>query len=352
MQATTRPSAAMTCAVAICALAASTALAEAPRAPFDAPSTDVGTAWNVLSIPIAGFVIGQNVSSLEYQILPDGYAYVRDPSDLGRTITFWAPVNLPAGAQVGHLYLYAYDSLGNATSRVVADLRRFTGYGSICTDSFCTHPPVPPASESLASTGSNGDNGYTLEGAVLDPPHPIANYRAHYAVVTSFENPSQHGGLAFKGVEICGSARSHPALDGELHRRAPDRAILCGNRSNEGRRHNRWVYADGVLPGQHRHATANGRVLRSRAWLVLAFLIDGRNVACIKDPLTTRPCRTGHHRVIQERIGSRRRSRSPDVSVAPGRPRASVEDAPCRRAGSGSGPHRKGPTLRAATGDA
>ena len=202
MQVTRRLNGAMACAVAICASAASMALAEGPRVPSDNPSADAGTGWNVLSIPAAGFLMSQNVFSMEYQLLPDGYAYVRDPADLGRTITFWAPVNLPSGARVGHLYLYAYDSLGNATSRVVADLRRFTGYGSICTDSFCTHPPVPPASESLASTGSHGENGYTLEGAVLDPPHTISNYRAHYAVVASFENPSQHGGLAFKGVEI------------------------------------------------------------------------------------------------------------------------------------------------------
>src|SRR5687767_9072931 len=90
MQVTRRLNGAMACAVAICASAASMALAEGPRVPSDNPSADAGTGWNVLSIPAAGFLMSQNVFSMEYQLLPDGYAYVRDPTDLGRTITFWA----------------------------------------------------------------------------------------------------------------------------------------------------------------------------------------------------------------------------------------------------------------------
>ena len=207
----TKPSGAIACVVAICALATSAALAQSSSPFSDSSSADVGTGWNILSIPAAAFVLDENLSWLQVPSTPEGYVFPRDPSGFGDTISFWAAVNLPTGAEIGHLYLYAYDVSSNPAARVVAHLRRLTGYGAICTNMFCTHPPIPPAFADLASASTNGAHGYTLESAVLSPPHTIANYRAQYAVVTSFEKVHQYGGLGFKGVEIWWKRQVSPA---------------------------------------------------------------------------------------------------------------------------------------------
>ena len=207
----TKLSGAIACAIAICALATSTGLAQSSPAFSDSSSADIGTGWNILSVPAAAFVLERNLSGFQYQFSPDGYVHPIDPTGTGQTINFWASVSLPTGAEIGHFYLYALDGLSNPSSRVVAHLRRLTGYGSICTPTLCSYPPVPPAYEDVASTSTSGANGYTLESTVVNPPHTIANYRAQYTVVASFENLHQYGGLSFKGVEIWWKRQISPA---------------------------------------------------------------------------------------------------------------------------------------------
>lgn len=198
---------AIACGVVAWGLAASPVSAESSLAlpdhdPAGRVGADVGTGWNILSIPAAAFV-PQN-SSWSYHTDSNGYVY---PSG-APTVGFWAPVSLPAGAGIGRLNLYAYDPQpGSIAGTVSAYLNRLTGYGAVCSQTLCTFPPVPPAHEQIASAGTIGGNGYTYESALVDPPHTVTNYLAQYVVQVSFTG----AGLGFKGVDIWWKRQISPA---------------------------------------------------------------------------------------------------------------------------------------------
>lgn len=207
----TKPWGTTACVFAICAFATSTALAQSATVRPDDTAADVGTGWNILSIPAAAFVLQRNQPGFEYEVSSEGYVYARAASGFGETITFLAPVQLPSGAVLGHLNLYAFNVLNNPFSGVFAQLRRLTGYGAICSGGFCVQPPVPPAFDELASVSTTGPYGYTLESALVEPSHTVANYRAQYVVLVTLVNSYQYGGLAFKGVDIWWKRQISPA---------------------------------------------------------------------------------------------------------------------------------------------
>jgi S-layer homology domain len=201
MKVTQLPSA-IACGIVICAFATSTALAESSPALPDNSGADVGTGWNILSIPAAAFV-PQN-SSWSYHTDANGYVY---PSG-APIVYFHAPVNLPGGASIGFLNLYAYDPQpGSLGGDVTAYLRRLTGYGSVCSQTLCTFPPVPPASEQIAAAHTTGGNGHTYESAIVSPPHTVSNSLAQYVVVVSFTGAA----LGFKGVDLWWKRQISPA---------------------------------------------------------------------------------------------------------------------------------------------
>jgi hypothetical protein len=124
-------------AITICALATSTVLAQSSTALPEGVGADVGTGWNILSIPAAAFV-PQN-SSWSYHTDSYGYVYPSGAS----IVWFHAPVSLPSGAGIGFLNLYAYDPQpGSLGGDVAAFLMRLTGYGSVCTTTLCPDSTV------------------------------------------------------------------------------------------------------------------------------------------------------------------------------------------------------------------
>jgi hypothetical protein len=93
---------------------------------FPSNPSDFGTQTNILQIPAAAF-----------QPTGSGVAYTADPStggyiSMNNNVTgdlFWAPVTLPAGAEINQLGLYVNDSLNNACN-ITATLRGYSGTSS------------------------------------------------------------------------------------------------------------------------------------------------------------------------------------------------------------------------------
>jgi uncharacterized membrane protein len=191
--------------IAILVLAISVASAETPlavgtRSADAVPNIggDVGSGWNILSIPAAAFIPISSSTTWTY----GGNGYVWAGGTVG---SFWAPVFLPSGAGVGLIGLYAYDT--DPANDIVARLRRFTGYG----DRICLFPPlcppdVPPATADVTLVTSTGSSGYIYrESAVLNPLHTVNNDTAYGggAQYTIMVTPAALGSmLQFKGVDI------------------------------------------------------------------------------------------------------------------------------------------------------
>jgi len=160
----------------------------------------VGTGWNILQVPAAAFAPMSN--TIAYTISDEGYLHYG-----GSTVPFIvstrfvAPVQLPSGAAIGYVGLYASDY---ATSAVVAQLRRHTGWGS---EPQCTLlplcPPRPPAYENLAQISSTGSSGAQYVYATLLPMHTVVNNRllggGQYVVIVDMQVSSLN---TFKAVDI------------------------------------------------------------------------------------------------------------------------------------------------------
>lgn len=165
---------------------------------------DLGTGWNILQIPAWAFAMeGPNQTARAYSSL--GYANVT-----ANHTSHYAPVYLPSGAAIGFLDLYSYD-LGPDT--IVANLRRYTGYGG---NPQCPIPPclsVPPGTSVVLSVSSIGDAGYQyVSSAELNPPHTVNNNvryggGAQYVVEVNLP-PNFYG---FKAVDIWWKRQISPA---------------------------------------------------------------------------------------------------------------------------------------------
>ena len=125
---------------------------------------DVGTGWNILSIPAAAFA-PQN-SSWSYVSDAIGYVY---PTGGASTFYVHAAVTLPSGAEIGFLNLTRTTATGNVGPTYIASLRRLTGYGTVCSPTLSAFPPV------LRHRHCDGPHdsrrGYTYRVRDVSPPH-------------------------------------------------------------------------------------------------------------------------------------------------------------------------------------
>lgn len=164
-----------------------------------AVGADVGTGWNILPIPAAAFV--PHDSDAEWGNAGLGYRFW----DSGTQAMFEAPVQLPSGAAVSYIDLYAYDA--SNTSSVTASLLRHSGWGSVpqCILILNCPPTTPPATAVIASVSTVDDVGYQYVYQSINPAHTINNNvvyggGAQYVVQV---HPSEPGAvLRFKGVDL------------------------------------------------------------------------------------------------------------------------------------------------------
>jgi S-layer homology domain len=179
------------------AIALAAGAAFASDAPDPAIGADVGTGWNVLTIPAAAFTPrGSDVAFSDDQY---GYRYAAGGSS--QYHEFRAPVFLPSGAGIGKLTLYAYDSHSGAEIR--AYLQRFSGTGMQCAGgSLCT-PGSAPAEQTLGSAGTAGTPGYVSVSEAV-APHTVNNYLPSgggvYAVTV--RTNSNDSSVKWKGVDL------------------------------------------------------------------------------------------------------------------------------------------------------
>lgn len=188
-----------------CAAVASLALCAFPACASDAQRTltgvradvgaDVGTGWNILTIPAAAF---NPMGGATYRHQGFGYLF---NSGL-ETPEFWAPVFLPSGAGIGSLGLYAWDN--NASGTVHAHLVRYTGIGSYCPSGSLCIPGAPPSGETIATVETSGSIGHVyVPSNPLFPLHTVNNNvpsgGGFYAVLVFFAGFDD---LAWKGVDI------------------------------------------------------------------------------------------------------------------------------------------------------
>ena len=152
-----------------------------------------GTGTNILQIPASSFRPRSGSATSIYG--GSGYIY---PSVTGMR---WAPVTLPAGADVQWLDLYYYDT--NVGSNMTAWL---TGYAG--GDFWGTAPNVTD----FVSVLSSGSGGYGYAYTSLS--HTINNdvaYNDGYQYVINVSIPVTDGSLRFKGVDIWWSRQISPA---------------------------------------------------------------------------------------------------------------------------------------------
>ncbi len=167
-----------------------------------AVAADVGTGWNILPIPAAAFVPQEGGADWSSDAF--GYRFWLS----GRVAHFEAPVQLPTGAAVSYIDLYAYDDLPFESMR--ATLVRYLGWGTVpqCILILNCPPTTPPATSVIASVSSVDAVGYQYVYQSISPAHTINNNvvyggGAQYVVLvapTWFGN--QPSRLRFKGVDL------------------------------------------------------------------------------------------------------------------------------------------------------
>ncbi len=179
------------------------------QAPAGAVGSDVGTGWNILQIPASAFAPLNGTMS--YTIDHDGYLEYGGSLSPFLLNGFAAPVQLPSGAGIGYVGLYARDI---GPEKVLAILRRHTGYGiepqcPLPIPRLC--PSIPPGHEDLAQVESMGDSGYQYVYATMSPLHTVVNHRlfggGQYTVYVSLPQLFYY----FKGVDIWWKRQISPA---------------------------------------------------------------------------------------------------------------------------------------------
>ncbi|HDH04199.1 MAG TPA: S-layer homology domain-containing protein [Nitrospirae bacterium] len=153
-----------------------------------------GTHDNILQIPASAFRPRDGSAYSNYS--GSGYMY---PSASG---TWWAPVTLPAGANVSFLDLYFSDT--NASSNITA---YFTGYYG------GDYSGTTPSLTDFVSTLSSGSGGYGY-AYTSEFSHTINNdvaYNGGYQYVVNVYFPVADGTLKFKGVDIWWNRQISPA---------------------------------------------------------------------------------------------------------------------------------------------
>ena len=142
-----------------------------------------GGAATLLQIPAAAFTVRD--STAVYQQDSFGYYYSTSSPSL---TTFWAPVDLPAGAQIDRLGLYLFDN--DPTNSISARLQQYDGTTSPTTSTTATVSSAP------------GTPMYAYSTAVVN--HSVNNNASagghHYSVLIDL--PVRSSLLRFKAVEI------------------------------------------------------------------------------------------------------------------------------------------------------
>lgn len=172
----------------------------------DAVGADLGTGWNILQIPASAFIPRE--STMQWGYLAPGYVYWSSGSG---GLGFWAPVQLPSGAAVSWLDLYAYDT---SAGSITAILRRFHGWGGIPQCVVACPPDTSPGFSDVAAVTSIGASGAQYVYAEVSPAHTISNNVVYGggAQYTILVTPTDAGNsLAFKGADLWWKRQIAPA---------------------------------------------------------------------------------------------------------------------------------------------
>jgi hypothetical protein len=170
------------------------------------PSSFGTQAWSKLQIPAAAFV--PRCSDLAYDYVTSGYiAATADSGNCsGNVYAMWAPVQLPTGAKITWVDLWARDT--DASNDIAAQLAQMKGGWT------SVSPSLTFVGSEVSSSGSAGANYYV---GLISPNYTVNNdvrYNggAQLAVFIHWANTaSMTSSLSFKAVDIWWQRQVSPA---------------------------------------------------------------------------------------------------------------------------------------------